>query len=164
VSLAGAWTVITAGKFWEAREGEAMLRRFLLMALGLGLGIAASALAQVFFVHLHPDAGFTIKSGIKPPPDFYVNGQPQTMAYMAVFATLLALVRWWRQSDPLRAARLSLASLIVTAIGAHIVAFAWQFPEPWLMMVAGSMSVSVQLASPWVPMHARLRPQRKKVI
>jgi hypothetical protein len=39
-----------------------------------------------------------------------------------------------------------------------------QFPEPWLMMVAGCMSVSVQLASPWVPTHARLRPQRKKVI
>jgi hypothetical protein len=141
-----------------------MLRRFLLMTLGLGLGVAASGAAQLFFVHLPADASLSTRTGLQVPPDFYADGRPQMMAYMAVFATLLALVRWWRQSDPLRATRLSLASLIVTAIGAHIAALAWQFPEPWLMMVAGSMSVSVQLASPWVPMYARLRPQRKKVI
>ena len=32
------------------------------------------------------------------------------------------------------------------------------------MMVAACMSVAVQLASPWVPMYARLRPQRKKMV
>ena len=86
------------------------------------------------------------------------------MAYMAVFATLLAVLRWWLDADPMRSTRLSLWSLLVTVVFAHVIATVWQFPEPWLMMVAACMSVTVQLSSPWVPIYARLRPQRKKVI
>ncbi len=164
VGLAGTWVVLAAGKQWEGAEGEAMLRRFLLMATGLGLGLAAYGLADHFRVHLQPDAALTTNTGLRLPRDFYRGGQPQPMAYMAAFATLMALVRWWRQCDPLRPARLSLIWVIVTVIAAHIVAIVWQFPEPWLMMVAGCMSVSVQLASPWVPTYARLKPQRKKMI
>jgi hypothetical protein len=168
VSLTGSWTVLIAGKFWEGREGEPMLRRFLLMTLGLGLGLAACAAADAFHAKLPADEALLrhtpLPSGLKFADDFYREGQPLVMAHMAAFAALLALVRWWRQSDPLRSARLSLASLVVSVIAAHIVASVLQFPEPWLMMVAGCMSVAVQLASPWVPTHARLRPQRKKVI
>ncbi len=168
VSLIGSWGVLVAGKFWEGSEGEPMLRRFLLMTIGLGLGLAACAAADAFHVGLPNDATLTrhtpLPSGLRLAADFYNGGQPLVMAHMAAFAALLALVRWWRQSDPLRPARLSLVSLIITVIAAHIVASVLQFPEPWLMMVAGCMSVSVQLASPWVPTYARLRPQRKKVI
>jgi heme A synthase len=145
-----------------------MLRRFLLMTLGLGLGLAAGAAADAFHAGLPTDAEFArhtpLPSGLRLAGDFYHDGQPLVMAYMASFAALLALVRWWRQTDPLRSARLSLVSLIVTVIAAGIVGSILQFPEPWLMMVAGCMSVAVQLASPWVPTYARLRPQRKKVI
>ena len=168
VSLAGSWVVLVAGKFWEGSEGEPMLRRFLLMTIGLGLGLAACAAADAFHAVLPADADLSrhtpFPSGLKLAGDFYHDGQPLVMAHMAAFAALLALVRWWRQSDPLRSARLSLVSLIVTVVAAHIVASVLQFPEPWLMMVAGCMSVAVQLASPWVPTYARLRPQRKKVI
>jgi hypothetical protein len=168
VSLAGAWISLVAGKFWEGSEGEPMLRRFVLMTLGLCLGIAAFGVANAFHVGLPSDAtAFNrppMPAGFKLGSDFYRDGQPQVMAYMAAFAALLALVRWWRQTNPLRTARLSLISLIVTVIAAAIVSAVLQFPEPWLMMVAGCMSVAVQLASPWVPTYARLRPQRKKVI
>jgi hypothetical protein len=168
-SLAGAWMVLVTGKFWEGREEEQLLRRFSLMVLGLVLGFAAYGLADHFRVHLQPDARLAAPSRMVPmhmklPTEFYQDGQPQPMAYMAAFGTLMALVRWWRQSDPQRQTRLSLISLFVTVVAAYFVAIAWEFPEPWLMMVAGCMSVSVQLASPWTPIHARLRPQRKKVI
>ena len=67
------------------------------------------------------------------------------LAYMAArFATLLAVVRWWLDANPMRSKRLSLWSLAITVIFAHIVAMVWQFPEPWLMMVAACMSVSIQ--------------------
>ena len=164
VSLAGAWVVLVAGKFWEGSDGEPLLRRFILMTFGLGLGMAAFAAAEAFHVRLPVETSLSMRTGLQLPPSFYSDGRPLAMAYMAVFATLLALVRWWRQCDPLRTARLSLATIIVSVIGAHIVALGWQFPEPWLMMAAGCISVSVQLASPWVPAYARLRPQRKKVI
>jgi uncharacterized membrane protein len=162
-SLAGTWTVLVAGKFWEAREGEPMLRRFILMTLGLGLGLVAASVAEMFIVRLTVSDDL-MKLHFDLPANFYDHGRPLRMAYMAAFATLLALVRWWRQSDPLRATRLSLVSIVVSVIAGHIVALAWQFPEPWLMMTAGCMSVAVQLASPWVPTYARLKPQRKRVI
>ena len=86
------------------------------------------------------------------------------MAYMAAFATLLAVLRWWLDADPLRKTRLSLWSLVVTMSFAFIIATAWRFPELWLVMVAVCMSVAVQLSSAWVPTYARLRPQRKKTV
>ena len=167
VSLAGAWLVLTTAKFWEGSRGERMLRHFILMIVGLGLGLAAYGVADAFLVRLPGDHDLSMPNQAAAhwvPSAFYQDGRPLPMAYMAVFATLLAVLRWWLDADPLRSTRLSLWSLLATVVVAHIVATAWQFPEPWLMMVAACMSVSVQLSSPWVPIHARLRPQRKKII
>jgi len=165
VSLAGAWSVLAAAKFWEGSRGERMLRHFILMTVGLGLGLVAFGVAEVLLVRLPIDHDLTNRAATHwVPPAFYQDGRPMAMAYMAAFATLLAVLRWWLDADPLRGTRLSLWSLLVTVVFAHIIATAWQFPEPWLMMVAGCMSVSVQLSSPWVPTCARLRPQRKTII
>ncbi len=166
VSLAGAWLVLIAAKFWEGSRGERMLRHFILMIVGFGLGLAAFGVAEVFLVRLPSDHDLSTDRAATHwvPPAFYQDGRPMAMAYMAAFATLLAVLRWWLDADPLRSTRLSLWSLLVTVVFAHFIATAWQFPEPWLMMVAACMSVSVQLSSPWVPPYARLRPQRKKVI
>ena len=84
------------------------------------------------------------------------------MAYMAVFATLLGVLRWWLDADPMRNTRLSIWSLVVTVVIAYCIAGAWHFPEPWLMMVAACMSVSVQLASPWVPATPACIPNGRK--
>jgi hypothetical protein len=189
VSLAGAWFVLIAAKFWEGSRGERMLRHFILMVIGFGLGLVAFGVADVFRVQLPspvdaatramvgsrqvPPGEVRLPNNHDPtswvaatwvPPAFYQDGRPMAMAYMAAFATLLAVLRWWLDADPLRGTRLSLWSLAVTVVFAHCIAKAWQFPEPWLMMVAACMSVSVQLSSPWVPTYARLRPQRKTMI
>ncbi len=165
VSLAGAWIVLTVAKVWEGSRGERMLRHFSLMTIGFGLGLAAFGVADVLMVRLPNDPAFSHHAAAHwVPSAFYRDGQPMAMAYMAAFATLLAVLRWWLNADPLRGTRLSLWSLLVTVVFANVIATAWQFPQPWLMMVAACMSVSVQLSSPWVPTYARLRPQRKKVI
>lgn len=77
------------------------------------------------------------------------------LAYLACFGTLFFLIRWWRQADPLRSARLSVWSVLVSTFLAWLVAGLFQFPQPWLPMVACMISVSVQLASPW--MHSQRR-------
>ena len=95
VSLAGSWVVLVAGKFWEGSEGEPMLRRFLLMTIGLGLGLAACAAADAFHVVLPSDADlsrhsqfqFQFPTAPKLADDLYHDGQPLVMAYMAAFAT-----------------------------------------------------------------------------
>jgi hypothetical protein len=77
------------------------------------------------------------------------------LAHVACFGTLFLLVRWWHQTDPLRVTRLSMSRLVVCIVIACAVAWAWQFPQPWLPMIAGTISVSIQLASPWLTLNRR---------
>ena len=60
---------------------------------------------------------------------FYTDGSPQLMAYLACFGTLFLVLRWWRQADPLRGARLSLWWILVSSLVAGVVASAWHFPQ-----------------------------------
>jgi hypothetical protein len=162
VGIAGTWGVLVITKFCEGRAEDPVLRRFLLMILGLGLGLAAWLAADLLLVNLPPlPAVPALRPGAQ---NFHADGRPLPMAYMAVFGTLLLLLRWWRQTAPLRDSRVRLWSIAVSCLVAMVVAGVWDFPQPWLVMVAGVMSVSVQLASPWVPLDKRLHPQRKTVI
>ena len=150
VSIAGAWAVMVPSKLWEGTKGEGMLRRFVLMVLGLGLGAFAWVTAKLLMVPLLHDPAFAHPHGVWMPSSFY-DGGPLLLAYLAVFGTLMAVIRWWTQADPLRTSRLSLWSMFVTSAAAGLVAWVWHFPQPWLIMVACTMSASVQLASPWLP-------------
>ena len=71
-------------------------------------------------------------------------------AFLAYFGFLFVLLRWWRQADPVRSARLSLWATACTVLVAWVLNLFWPFPQPWGIMVAATMSIAVQLASPWV--------------
>jgi hypothetical protein len=167
VSIAGTWAVMIPAKFWEGTRGEATLRRFTMMVIGLILGLSAFGAAEMLSVNLSLGPDYSIESMMggsnKWPSTFYdAYGRPREMAFMACFGTLLLLMRWWRQADPLRSSRLSLWSLFVSVVAAVLVGSFWGFQQAsWLVMVAGAMSVSVQLASPWMP--PRQRARRKNV-
>ena len=75
--------------------------------------------------------------------------------YLAAFGSLFLVIRWWRQADPVRSTRLSLWSLFVCVFLSGVIANVWGFPQPWLLMIAASISVAVQLASTWI--HPRER-------
>ena len=60
VSLAGAWIVIVVSKFWEGSRGERLLRHFILMTIGFGMGLAAFGAAEVFCVRLPADHTLTM--------------------------------------------------------------------------------------------------------
>ncbi len=162
MSVAGAWAVLVPSKFWEGQRGEPMLRRFILMVLGLGLGVLAAGVASMLELRLPSDPQFANGPHYQLPTSFYTDGTPRLLAYMACFATLLAVLRWWRGADPLRTTRLSLWATGFCALVAWFIAAVWHFPQPWLMMVACAMSVAVQLASPWV--HPRVRRLRHKEV
>ena len=166
VSIAATWAVLVPSKFWEGSAGEPMLRRFILMIVGMGLGIVACVVAETLMVRLPQDHEIPTATAYQLPANFYsaADRRPLPMAYMAALGTLFVLLRWWRQTDPLRPTRLSLWSMFVSCFMAAVAAGIWSFPQPWLMMVAGTTSVAVQLASPWVPPRERLRPQRKTVL
>ena len=94
-----------------------MLRRFIMMVIGMGVGALAFAAAESLMVSLPPAAGYPKPPDYDLPPSFYaLDGRPLMMAHVACFGTLFLLLRWWRQADPLRPARLSLWTLIVTGV------------------------------------------------
>jgi hypothetical protein len=158
IGIAGAWAVLVPAKFWEGARGEAVPRRFVLMVVGLVLGAVAWGVAEGLLIQPPHNEVFDKPRGFRMPPSFYAaDGHPLPMAYLACFGTMFLVVRWWRQADPLRPTRLSFWSLICSMVVAYVVAYGWRFPQPWLPMVAGTMSVSIQLASPWVAPRARLR-------
>ncbi len=151
MSIAGTWAVLFASKFWEGTHGEPILRRFVLLVVGLGLGVVGYGVSQGLWVDLA-----TIQNYPNPPQNYQLpasfygpQGEPLLMAFLASFGTMLFVLRWWRQADPLRTTRLSLWSMLLSVGAAALVAWAWKFPQPWLPMMAGAMSVSIQLASPW---------------
>jgi hypothetical protein len=163
VSIAGTWAVLIPAKFWEGTRGEATLRRFIMMVIGLGLGALACGTAEMLSVDLSlgPNYGnqFILWPHHQWPSSFYnAYGRPQEMAFLACFGTLFLLMRWWRQADPLRASRLSLWAIFLSVVAALLVTGLWSFQQSsWLVMVAGAMSASIQLASPWVNPRNRTR-------
>jgi serine/threonine protein kinase len=157
MSIAGAWTILIPSKFWEGDQGDAMLRRFIMMTFGMGLGVLAYGMAAFLQLELPYDQKFADPHGYDLPANFYDGPRPLLLAYVACFGTLFMLVRWWRQADPLRGSRMSIWSLVFCVTVAGLVAFLWRFPQPWLMLAACGISTSVQLASPW--MHPRRRQE-----
>lgn len=154
VGLASTWAVLIPGKIWEGRHGDPMVRRFVLLVIGLALGAGAYALASGLEVVLPRDPKLSPVSRFAAPTLFYgPGGQPYLMAYLAVFASLFAVIGWWRQCDPLRTARVRLWFLLVSVAAAWLVAELWRFPSNWLMMVACIMSVAIQLCSPLAAEH-----------
>jgi len=160
MSVAGAWAVLIPSKFWEGVRGETTPRRFVMMVVGLGLGTLAFGVATMLIVDLPWGSSLGDTTGWLPAGFYAPDGSPLVMAHMACFGTLFLLMRWWRQTDPLRSSRLSLWAVVVSAAAAGLVAAVWDFPQPWLVMVAGAISVSVQLASPWVHPHRRFQRQQ----
>jgi hypothetical protein len=132
-----------------------MLRRCLLLLLGLGVGAFAFASKSWLLVDL-PYEWRAVQIGGRLSPQSLVNfectdlsGAPTLMGHMAFFAFLLVALRWWRQADPTRPHRLSLWSTSVSVFAAWLLCYFWPFPQPWSLMVAATISVAVQLASPW---------------
>ena len=151
VSTLGAWLVLIPCKYWERGDGDSALRRLTLMVLGLLLGTAAWSLKDFLFVPLTADWNLP-----QPLTEEYVAGRfydpdlsPSLVAHMSYFAFLMLLVRWWRQADPLRPARLRLWPIVASIFWAWLLYFFSPFPQPWGTMVAASMSVAVQVSASW---------------
>jgi hypothetical protein len=162
VATVGAWAVLIPAKIWEGREdavtgpsrsprGEQVLRRFTMLVLGLAVGWLAFGLGTALMVDLSKGES-TLPSLFgddwsKGMFDGY--GQPLLPAYLAYFAGIYVVLRWWRQADPMRRTRLSLWDTAVAAGWAWVLQLIWPFPQPWGFMLAMTISLAVQLSAPW---------------
>lgn len=150
VATVGGWTVLVASKYWEFAEGEEIRRRFGMLVLGLALGAFAYALQCFLVTHVSEDV-ISVVGGRRAQ----VSGQPALGSFMLFFGLLFATLRWWKQPDPLRNARLRLWDVARCVLLAAAAQWIWPDLHPWGLLIAGTMSISVQLASPWLSQQQR---------
>jgi hypothetical protein len=150
VGTFGAWAVMVPAKVWEGQQGDHARRRFVMLVVGLLIGIFAYTLATALMVELPINQGIA-GAGLLSHSFFGPEGAPTAMAYLAYFGFLLLILRWWCQVDPTRSARLSLWATGTCVFWAWLLSQFWQFPQPWGLMLAAVISIAVQLASPWLP-------------
>jgi serine/threonine protein kinase len=157
VATLGSWAVLVPAKFVEGKLEDQVPMRITLMLLGALLGLIAWGVAD----------GLMLKMpGWREPMDVgrglvshemlgWVKGEsganPPAAVYVAYFAFLFVLPRWWRQTEFTRTARLSLWTVICCAFAAWLLHIFWWFPQPLGMIAAGIIAISTQLASPWMP-------------
>ncbi len=147
-SVAATWALLICGKWWEVREGDAWLRRLSLGVVGAATGLIAFAMAG----SLNIDLNAMTADEFNPmrASQFVIQGIPILPAYLILFCSLFMILRWWRQTDPLRRTRLSLLAVGLCLVWAAILSHTLDFVPLWNCIMAVVISISVQLASPWL--------------
>lgn len=155
-SVVGSWVILTLAKFWEGHEGDDILRRFVMMVAGLAIGMAAFEASELLMVRLSTNEMFNVLElprDLIPMGIYASDGTPGLTPFLAYFATLFVVLRWWRIVDPIRKTRFSLWATIVCALLAMLIP--WQIP--WGFLLAVTISVAVQLSAPWMSSSQRAR-------
>jgi len=144
-TVLGSWMVLALGKLWEGRESNSWRRRGFMAVAGVAMGAFSFAAAQLLMVQF--DSPLSSESLFNDLyREWFRSGAPMLPAFLVQFAVLFGALRWWRQADPIRRTRLSL----VAAGACVLVSLILPLPQPWSFMVAGVISVAVQVASPWL--------------
>ncbi len=123
MALVCSMVAITLSKRWQASEGDAAVRCFVQLTLGLAIGAIAYGLSEFLLV---PWAEITRQNFGDLPVQrwrgfFADDNSPLLAAYLAYFPLLMGLVHWWKQADPLRRTRFSLFSVLWTLLMAGVV-------------------------------------------
>jgi hypothetical protein len=153
-SIVACWVLLFVGKLWERRDGEHVMRRLSLSAIGLLIGALAFFTASTFGINLSDAARFNFSS--ETTSQFVIQGMPMLPAYLIFFAGLFGILRWWRQSDPTRSTRLSMISVSLCLIWATVFSHVLEVPMTPNCILAVVLSVSLQLAAPWLDRQQRL--------
>ncbi len=169
MSLLASWSIIFFGRRWERQPEDSIVFRFVMMTVGGVLGAISYGLSSHLMIPWNELAHsgweqLNMDGGVLNPGDwnrswkgFYEGETPLLAAHIAYFASLMWIIRWWRQSDSLRKSRFSFFSIAWTVALAALVQGFFFFPAPWCLAFAGITSVAVQMASPWIPYEPKAR-------
>ncbi len=159
-SIAGSWMILGLSKFWEGSEGDDIRRRFTMMVAGLLMGAVSYAASELLMLRLSTGEMFNVlemPTSMIPASMYFTDGAPRITAFLAFFATVFAILRWWRPVDPLRKTRFSLWFTIVCVFWALIIP--WQVP--WGFLLIATISVASQISAPFMNGSERSRVRRE---
>ncbi len=143
--------VVCAAKYWETEYIEDHFQRRLVTAgIGLLTGLVAIAAANFFHVDL------TFANFTRPEADTTFGlPLPVIPAWLIFFVGLFVALRWWRVADPIRETRLKIWDVGICLLWAAVLSQLLGLPLITCCLLSGVISISVQLASPWLSMQQR---------
>ena len=149
LTMAISLSTLALGKLWEGHEGDPLRRRMVLLGMGGGIGALGFGLAQ--FLRLELDFGLGRSFGPQALPQALYDADhvPRLSAYMLHFALMLALVRWWKISDPLRRSRFGIWPVISIAMIDWLIQQFIPISQPYGMLIAAGAVVATQIGAPW---------------
>jgi serine/threonine protein kinase len=159
MSILCSWTVVSFARRWESKQEDSIAFRFAMMVSGLILGAISFQLSEFLLIPwnsiLNASSSFQTpwlnKDFNRSLKGFYdADRLPNLAGHMAFFAGLMWIVRWWRQSDALRKKKFSMWAIVWSMLMAGLVQAVFYFPSPWCLWMAGTTSLAVQIASPWI--------------
>lgn len=168
VGTLGSWAVMIPAKLAEGKVEDQSPMRFAGLVLGACLGLAAWGLADALMLQLPVSQSLSVSPTDTVSGEFfrwrndllstaYQQGNVQLLPakFVAYFAFLFVLLKWWRQAEFVRPARVNLWSLAWCGFVAWGLHFFWWFPQPLGLLLAVVIALSVQLSSPWLPTSRR---------
>ena len=161
VGTLGSWAVMLPAKFAEGRVEDQAPMRFIQLITGALVGMAAWGLADLLIPPMPVFRDFSTTPGEAifshtfsrlRSGDFLASNLTHLPmgVFVAYFAFLFVLLKWWRQAEYTRTVRVNLLSLVwfgAIAWGLH---FFWWFPQPLGLLMAVIMVFTIQLSSPWL--------------
>ncbi len=148
VVLIGSAGLLGLGKLWERGDGESLPRRMVLAGIGAGVGLVAYSAQQ--FLLIPADIGLVRDiDATSLPQTLYGESGPRLSAWVVHFGLLFAMLRWWKLVDPLRRSRLGLWGVAVAVVGEWLLHQFFPVPQPYGMLVAGGIAVTIQMSAPW---------------
>ena len=154
-AIACCWTALMAGKFWEVREESVGFRQMTMVLAGFGVGVVSYGMAR----GLHTDLSSLATIENRGSFVGFVGSHLATLpACLLFFSVIFGMLRWWRQADPLRRTRVSVWSVGLCMVWAIVLCRVLNLPSVTGCILAFSVSMSIQFASPWI------RPEQRTEI
>jgi hypothetical protein len=164
IGTLGSWAILVPSKFAEGKLEDYMPMRIALLLLGAVVGMAGWFIADALLLK-SPGWGEPVDVGhgllsheMLGWPATAEGVNPTPAVFLAYFAFLFLLPRWWRQTECTRATRLSLWWVFVSMGWAWLLHIFWWFPQPTGILAAGIIAAATRLASPWIP------PSRRRAL
>ncbi|MBC7822255.1 MAG: serine/threonine protein kinase [Planctomycetaceae bacterium] len=156
-TLIGSWGLLILGKLREGLPRERYIDRMLLAGVGMVIGVTLFQLDDWLLINLLADGSSTQQSLLSMTSASLSSDSRHLLAesYIAFFATLFGLRRWWWHTDSFRPHRFRVLSVCLTALIGSGAALAWGFPVLWGTVWAAILSSVVQLAAVWTPREQR---------
>ncbi len=149
VTMLVSLAILAFGKLWEGHDGDPLRRRMVMLGVGGGIGAMAYGTAQFLKLDLSAGLSRSFGNGYLPASLYDVNHLPSVGAYMLHFALMMAIVRWWKVSDPLRSTRFGIWPIIAIALLEWFIHQFVPINQPYGILVATGAAIATQIGAPW---------------